>query len=53
MNKPLAFFILCFIIMLVGFSTWQFYAGNLAAGLSTLPFLAVAYLFVINQRTKE
>lgn len=50
MNRLLALFVLCFIMLLVGFSTWQFYAGNLTAGMSTLPFLAIAYLFVINQR---
>ncbi len=53
MNRLLAILVLCFVVMMVGFSTWQFYAGNLPAGLSVLPFLAIAYLFVINRRNRE
>lgn len=39
--------LLAFAISLVIFSTWQLYAGNLAASFSTLPFLLITYLFVI------
>jgi hypothetical protein len=40
-------FLLLFVVGLVSFSTWQLYAGNLPAAFSTLPFLLIAYLFVI------
>jgi hypothetical protein len=53
MNKPAALAMLCSIIFMVGFTTWQFYQGNLAAAMSTLPFLAIVYLFMINRRTRE
>ncbi len=52
MNKPAAYIMLCFIIFLVGFGTWQFYLGNLEAAISTLPFLAIVYLFMVNRRKK-
>ena len=42
--------LLIFTISLVVFSTWQLYAGNLAASFSTLPFLLITYLFVIKLR---
>jgi len=53
MNKPAALAMLCFIIILVGFATWQFFRGNLEAAMSTLPFLAIVYLFLVNRRKKE
>ncbi len=49
MSKPAAVLMLCFIIFLVGFATWQFYAGNLAGAMSTLPFLAIVYLIMVNR----
>ncbi len=52
MNKPAAFIMLCFTLFVVGFATWQFYLGNLAGAMSTLPFLAIVYLFMVNRRTK-
>lgn len=53
MNRTLAGIMLCFIIFLVGFATWQFFRGNLTAALSTLPFLAIVYLLLVNRRTRE
>ena len=50
MNRPAAFVMLCIIIFMVGFATWHFYRGNLAAAVSTLPFLAIVYLFLVNRR---
>jgi uncharacterized membrane protein len=39
-----------FVIILVAFSTWQLFAGNLEAAFSSLPFLLIVYLFVIRRR---
>ena len=50
MNKLGVTLLLAFSIGLVVFSTWQLYAGNLAASFSTLPFLLITYLFVIKLR---
>jgi hypothetical protein len=50
MNKLGVTLLLVFSIGLVVFSTWQLYAGNLAASFSTLPFLLITYLFVIKLR---
>jgi len=47
MKKFGVILILLFVIGLVVFSTWQLYAGNLAASFSTLPFLLITYLFVL------
>ncbi len=53
MNKSAAIVMLCFIIFQVVFSTWQFYQGNLAGAMSTLPFLAIVYLFLVNRSRRE
>ena len=53
MNRPAALVMLCFVIFLVVFATWQFYQGNLEAAMSTLPFLVIVYLFMVNQRKRE
>ena len=53
MSKPAALAMLCFIFFLVVFGTWQFYAGNLEAAMSTLPFLVIVYLFMVNRRKRE
>lgn len=53
MNKLLAIAMLCFTIVLVGVATWGFYTGNLGAALSTLPFLAIVYLLLVNRRSRE
>ena len=47
MKKLGMMLLLLFVLGLVTFSTWQLYAGNLPASFSTLPFLLIAYLFVI------
>ena len=53
MSKPAALAMLCFIIFLVLVATWQFYQGNLEAAMSTLPFLVIVYLFMVNRRKRE
>jgi len=53
MTRPAAIVMLCFIIILVAFATWQFYVGNLEAGMSALPFLVIVYLFMVNRRKRE
>lgn len=48
--------LLCFVIGLVSFATWQLFAGNLGASFATLPFLLITYLFVlklVQDRRKE
>jgi len=45
--------LLVFVLGLVAFSTWQLFAGNLAASFSTLPFLLIIYLFVLRLRRRE
>ncbi|MEI7817488.1 MAG: hypothetical protein WCI45_09905 [Desulfuromonadales bacterium] len=47
MKKLGLILLLIFVLGLVVFSTWQLYAGNLAASFSTLPFLLIAYLFIM------
>ena len=50
MSKYVSIFVLLFAIVLVVFSIWQLYAGNLAASFSTLPFLLITYLFVMKSK---
>jgi hypothetical protein len=47
MEKTGLILLLVFALGLIIFSTWQLYAGNLAASFSTLPFLLICYLFVM------
>jgi len=47
MNKLGVTILLIFVLGVVGFGTWQLFAGNLAASFSTFPFLLVTYLFVL------
>ena len=35
-----------FILLVIGFGTYQLYQGNFEASISTMPFLIVYYLFV-------
>jgi hypothetical protein len=37
------------VLAIIGFSTWQFVQGNLAAGMSAFPLLIVYYLFVVSR----
>ena len=50
MNKIGLILLLVFILGVVVFSTWQLFAGNLAASFATLPLLLITYLFVIRVR---
>lgn len=47
MKKFAMILLLCFVLGLVVFATWQLFAGNLAASFSTFPFLLITYLFVL------
>jgi len=49
LKKLPTIFLLLFVLMLVLFSTWQLFLGNIEAAFSTLPFLLVAYLFVLKR----
>jgi hypothetical protein len=46
MNKFTAYFTIFFVVLVLGFSTWQLYSGNLEAAFSALPFLVITYFFV-------
>jgi len=35
-----------FILLVIGFGTYQLYQGNFEASIATMPFLIVYYLFV-------
>jgi hypothetical protein len=47
MKKIAMILLLCFVLGLVIFATWQLFVGNLAASFSTFPFLLITYLFVL------
>ncbi|HEX9024391.1 MAG TPA: hypothetical protein VF799_11180 [Geobacteraceae bacterium] len=53
MNKLGLTLLLIFVVSLVGFSTWQLFAGNLEASFSTFPFLLITYLFMLRLRRRE
>jgi hypothetical protein len=38
------------VLAIIVFSTWQFFQGNLAAGMSAFPLLIIYYLFVTVRR---
>ncbi len=50
LKKLPTIFLLLFVLMLVTFSTWQLFLGNIEAAFSSLPFLLIAYLFVLKRR---
>ncbi len=45
-RKAAAVFQIVFILLIIGFGTYQLYQGNFEASMTTLPFLIVYYLFV-------
>lgn len=53
MSKPLAYFIICFALAVILFGTWQLFAGNFTAAFSSLPFLLIIYLYVIQSTRKQ
>jgi uncharacterized membrane protein YhaH (DUF805 family) len=53
MNKSSMIILLVFVLCLVGFATWQLFAGNLAASFSTFPVLLITYLFVLRLRRNQ
>jgi hypothetical protein len=46
MNKPAAVFVMLFSLAVIGFGTWQLFAGNLEAAFSSFPFLLIIYVFI-------
>jgi hypothetical protein len=46
MSKLAAVLMIVFTLVVILFSTWQLYAGNLKAAFSSLPFLLVIYVFI-------
>jgi len=50
MNKVSALLLLIFLLVIVAFSTWQFFLGNLEAAFSALPFLVIIYFFLNSQK---
>ncbi|MDD2365864.1 MAG: hypothetical protein PHN84_06835 [Desulfuromonadaceae bacterium] len=53
MEKAGLILILFFVVGLVIFTTWQLYAGNLAAAFSTFPFLLISYFFVMRFKRQD
>jgi uncharacterized membrane protein len=43
--------LLIFVLFLVVFCTWQLFRGNFEAAFSSLPFLLIAYLFMVRRRS--
>jgi hypothetical protein len=46
MTKVAAILIMIFTLAVIGFGTWQLYAGNLEAAFSSFPFLLIIYVFI-------
>ena len=46
MKKPFALFLIAFVLLFVGFATWQLFLGNLGAAFSPVPLLLLLYLFM-------
>ena len=53
MSKPVAYFTICFALTVIGFGTWQLFVGNFTAAFSSLPFLLIIYLYVIQSTRKH
>lgn len=53
MKRLFALLQLLVVILIVGFGTWQLFAGNLGAGLSTFPLLVIFYLFLTTRRSRD
>jgi len=51
LNKSFQIFLLIFVIILVVFSTWQLFMGNLEAAFSMFPFLVI--IFFLIKKKKE
>lgn len=45
--------LLIFVFVMIVFSTYQLYRGNLEAAFSSLPFLFIVYLFVMKRRPAQ
>lgn len=52
MSKPAAILIIFFALSVIGFGTWQLFAGNLEAAFSSFPFLLIIYIFIRPFRNK-
>jgi hypothetical protein len=46
MKKISAYLLILLVVVVVGFSTWQLFRGNLEAAFSSLPLLLVTYFFL-------
>jgi hypothetical protein len=46
MSRPAAIFLILFALAVIGFGTWQLYAGNLEGAFSSFPFLLIIYIFI-------
>jgi hypothetical protein len=53
MTKSVAYFTICFTLAVMGFGTWQLFTGNLTAAFSSLPFLLIIYLYVMQATRKN
>jgi len=53
MSKSIAYFTICFALAVIVFGTWQLFAGNFTAAFSSLPFLLIICLYVIQTTKKQ
>jgi hypothetical protein len=51
MHKVSVILLLAFVLVIIAFSTYQLFNGNLEAAFSALPFLFIIYLFVMRKRS--
>ena len=52
MKRILAVIQIIFIILIVGFGTWQLYLGNFELALASFPFLVIYYVFIISSHRR-
>lgn len=50
MKKLAATFLIILVALMVVFSTWQLFRGNLEAAFSVAPFLLIVYFLVVLQK---
>jgi hypothetical protein len=50
LKKLSTILLIFFVLLMITFSTWQLFRGNLEAAFSSLPFLLIVYLFMLKRR---
>lgn len=52
MKRFLALIQVIFIILVVGFSTWQLFLGNFEQAFAALPLLIIYYVFIVARQRR-